>query len=167
MIKKILSVIVGVALVFFTVKNVSAAYLTLTRIGTVSTSGLLYSEWTISGVSPDFAGTATPGAMVAVTVNAVTATTSAGISGVWVLKPNNIVTGANTVSIASGNESVSFLLRYTPVASPTAAVIPVTTTGGLPEAGGVIWPVLLIGGGLITFILGRFYKDKVAEEWNI
>lgn len=159
--------VMGLLFTFLMAKPAWAAFLTLTRIGTLSTSGLIYSEWSYSGVSPDFSGIATPGAMVAITVNEVTATTSAGISGVWLHKPTNIVSGTNSVSIASGNEVISFMLKYTPVASPAAVVTPIATSSGLPEAGNGAWPIIIVGGGVLVFIAGRTYKDKVAEEWNI
>ena len=152
--------------VFSLARVVDAASLTLTRIGTLSTAGLSYSSYTITGESPDLSGTATPGAMVALSVNAVTATTSAALSGVWIYKPLNIVSGTNAVSIASGNESISFLLNYTPVATPTAT-IPVATSGALPETGGIKWPIMLVGMGILIFISGRKYKDRLSEEWNI
>ncbi len=166
MYKKILILISAFLFVFLLAKPVAAAFLTLTRIGNLSTAGLVYTSFTVSGDSPDLSGTATPGATVAVTVNAVTATTSAAVSGVWLYKPLNIVGGTNTVSIASGNESISFMLNYTPLATPTATV-PVATSGALPEAGGSTWPIVLIGLGLVVFIFGKKYKDRVGEEWNI
>ena len=167
MYKKFLFLVVGFVFVFVLARPTSAAYLILTRIGTLSTSGLSYATWSITGESPDFSGTATPGATVAITVNAVTATTSTALSGVWLYKPLNIVGGTNSVSIASGNEVISFLLNYTPVASPTAQVTPIATSGALPEAGGTVWPVVLIGSGFLVFILGKAYRDRVDEEWNI
>ena len=148
-------------------KTVWAAYLTLTRIGTLSTAGPSYSTYTITGAAPDFSGTATPSALVAVTVNAVTATTSANLSGVWAVVPNNIVTGNNSVSIASGNEVISFILSYTPAAIPSTPTPEIATVSGLPETGGYTWPLIIVLAGVAVFLVGRKIRGKVEDEWNI
>ena len=149
-------------------KTVWAAYLTLTRIGTLSTAGPSYSTYTITGAAPDFSGTATPSALVAVTVNAVTATTSANLSGVWAVVPNNIVTGNNSVSIASGNEVISFILSYTPSAIPTPTLTPeIATVSSLPKSGGYTWPLVIVLTGVGVFLVGRKIRGKVEDEWNI
>lgn len=149
-------------------KTAWAAYLTLTRIGTLSTAGLNYSTYTVTGAVPDFSGTATPSALVAVTVNAVTATTSANLSGVWAVIPNNIVTGNNSVSIASGNEVISFILSYTPSAIPTPTLTPeIATVSSLPKSGGYTWPLVIVLTGVGVFLVGRKIRGKVEDEWNI
>lgn len=166
MIKKILPVLIALIFVFLAAKSVFATYLSLTRIGTLSTAGIVKTTWSISGELPDFSGTATPGAMVAITTNAVTATTSTGLSGVWIYKPNNIVGGTNSVSIASGNESIAFLLNYVPVVTPTPTIL-TATVSALPETGGETWPLIVVGAGIMVFVIGRAYKGRVEEEWNI
>ena len=162
--KTIFPVLAGLVAVFLMYQNVSAAFLILTRIGTLSTSGQVYTSWTYTGATaPDFAGTATPGAMVAITVNAITTTTSADVAGSWQSAPNNIVTGTNSVSIASGNEVVAFSLVFSPAATPT--VTPTATPSALPEAGIMIWPLGLIAVGLMVFFTGRNAKDRLDEHY--
>jgi len=167
--KKILPVLAGLVAVLFMYQSVRAAFLILTRIGTLSTSGQIYSSWTYTGATaPDFAGTATPGAMVAITVNAITSTTSAGVNGAWLAAPTNIVPGTNSVSIASGNEVVAFSLVFSQAASPTATPIPTPTAtpSDLPEAGVMIWPLGLVAAGLVVFFAGRSARDKVEEHYG-
>src|SRR3989339_1475341 len=102
--KIIWSLLASLLALALTYKEVRAAYLTLSRIGTISTGGQVYSSWTYTApTAPDFAGAATPGAVVAVTVNAQTSTVSAAANGSWSSIPANIVTGTNSVLITSGN----------------------------------------------------------------
>lgn len=165
-VRKFISIIVGLMAVLVFYRSASAAYLVLTRIGNLSTSGVLYSTWTYSGPVPDMAGTATPGAVVAVTVNAVTATVSAGVDGVWVVNPVNIIAGSNSVSVASGNEVLSFLLSYTPPASPTATVTQAATpSGALPAAGVLVWPLGLVAAGLIIFFAGKKTREAFDDKY--
>ncbi len=166
--KKILPLILLVLIALVGAKTVNAAFLVLTRIGTMSTSGLVYTTWSYTGTSPDFAGTATPGAMIAVTVNAITSTTSAALDGTWRVVPNNIVSGSNSVSIASGNESLSFLLNFTlaatPTATPTVVTPTATPTSELPEAGVVAWPLVLLISGVAVFVAGRKARERIEES---
>lgn len=168
MIKKTLSIFLSLVIFVLFTKTSWAAYLSLTRIGTLSTVGTIETSYSYAGALPDLSGVATPGATVAITVNAVTATTSAAVSGIWIFRPTNIVGGTNTVSIASGVESLSFLLQYTPTptATPTATV-PEASSGALPETGVFGWPLFLVGIGVTIFIIGSKYKEKISEEWNI
>ena len=165
--KMILPVMAGLIAVAVMYQSVWAAYLILTRIGSVSTSGMVYPSWTYTGATvPDLAGTATPGAMVAVTVNALTATTSADVSGAWTLAPTNIVSGTNTVSIASGNEVIAFSLIYSPAAVPTATPAPTATPSALPEAGVMVWPLGIVAAGLVVFFAGRNARDRIDEHYS-
>lgn len=166
MIKRLFPIILGFLAVFLAWKDAQAAYLILTRIGDVSTSGLLYSSWTYTGPSaPDLAGTATPSATVAVTVNAVTSTTSAATDGTWDVTPTNIVSGDNSVSIASGNEVIAFTLTYDQSATPTATITPTptATATSLPETGSLWWPITIMAAGITVFLAGKTARDKIDE----
>jgi len=164
--RRFVSMVVGLIAVLVLYRTASAAYLILTRIGNLSTSGVLYSTWTYSGPAPDLAGTATPGAVVAVTVNAVTATVSAGVDGTWMVNPVSIVSGSNSVSIASGNEVLSFLLNYSPPASPTATVVQTATSGGtLPTVGVMVWPLGLVATGLVIFFAGKKTRERFDDKY--
>ena len=164
MIKKIFPLIAGVAAVFLFWKSAQAAFLVLTRIGTLSTGGVIYSTWTYTGISaPDLAGTATPSATVTVTVNGLIATTSADVSGNWTVTPTNILEGSNSISITSGNEAIDFILAFSLTMVPT----PTATPSSLPEAGVMVWPLGLIAAGLTVFFAGRRVRNRIDEEpWS-
>ncbi len=161
----------GVVLSLVLVRQAMAAYLILTRIGTLSTAGLNYSTWSYTGPAPDFAGTATPSATVAITVNALSATTSAALTGAWTYKPTNLVSGSNSVSIASGNEVISFMLNFTPgavtpVPTATPVVIPTATPSALLKTGVGEVSLLVIGMGVVVFLGGVGLRSRWLESWE-
>lgn len=168
--KKLLFLWILVGGLIFGVKQVWAVDLVLTRVGSTSVVGTPSGTYSVVGISPEIAGTATPSSTVKVTVNALSATVSAAVSGVWVFTPTNIVTGINTVSVVNSLNTIAFYLSYTP-ATPTATVtittMPEITTGELPGSGSWEKPLFLVLLGVGVLLAGERVKEKIEDKWNI
>lgn len=168
---KNLKAIVILFLLFFFVATTKswAAELTLTKVGTLPTTGIDYSIIDYVGGVPMLEGTATPGAQVVIKIKSTNGyTAAASPSGIWQFVPVSLDTGANDVTITSGTKSLSFVLNFnstttvtpTPTVTPTATVT-LAAAGKLPETG--IWEnmvaVVLVGIGVMFF--GRYVNERM------
>lgn len=159
--KKMLSVLVFAASLIF-VGSVYAYDLTLTKIGSMSTIGADYSLVSYIGAVPALEGTATPAAQVAVKIQTATAyVIAATASGVWTYTPTSLSTGDNTVTITSGTQQLSFVLRFNSTATSAATSTSSASITALPETGPR--ELLIIGSiaGVGVWYLGRYLKKRM------
>lgn len=160
--KKALTPILGIVLLTF-VFTVSAASLSLTAIGSLSTEGAAYSEWWFSGVDPTISGTAGENADVVISVDGAEETVTADASGNWSYQV--IGSDDTDVILTSGEESYSFTLHLgqefpgagsSETETTTTVVETVTeeSTASVPETG---YPQALgLTTGLSMVLLGVY-----------
>ena len=150
------------------VRSAWAVDLVLTRVGETTVTGVPSSIYSVVGVTPEIAGTATPSSIVQVSVNAIPATVAAAVSGVWVFTPTNVVSGINTVSVMNSLKTIAFYLSYTP-ATPTATptTIPEIVENNLIGAGSWEKPLFFVLLGLGVLLVGERVKEKITDKWNI
>ena len=157
------------------VQSVRAAFLSLNKISGTSVVGLDYSLVSYTGPMPILEGMATPGAVVSITINSVsTSSATATASGGWIFVPTSLKTGANTILLTSGSEKISFVVQYTPISATVTAAPTVTsaasststsTSATLPSTGMFENTIMIIGGGLILFVLG-WATRKYFHYWE-
>lgn len=165
--KKLILLFLGI-LIFGNVREVWAVDLVLTRVGETSVVGTPSTAYSIVGVKPEIAGTATPSSTVQIIVNAVPASASAAVSGVWVFTPTNLVAGINTVSISNSLKTIAFYLSYTPATpSATPTTIPEIIEEELPGAGNWERPLMFVFLGVLVLLVGEKVKEKIEDRWNI
>lgn len=164
---KLMFFLVGLAFLFG-VEKVWAVDLVLTRVGETVVVGTPSTAYSVVGAIPQIAGTATPSSYVSISVNAIPASVSAAVSGVWVFTPTNLVSGINTVSIANNAGLISFYLSYTPATvSATPTTMPEVTEGDLLGAGSWEKPFMFVALGLLVLIVGEKVKERIEDKWNI
>ena len=144
------------------IKSVMAIDLTLTRIGVLSTIGVDYSIVDYTGTIPTLEGTASPSAQVLIRIKTSTdATVAASPSGVWRFSPGVLDSGASSIVITSGGQSLAFVLNFN--ATPAATITPTPTPipDELPATG--VWEYYLPGvvGGILVLLLGKFIREKM------
>lgn len=156
------NIILVLGLLMLVASPVWAYDLTLTKIGSMSTIGADYSLVSYIGAVPALEGTATPAAQVAVKIQTATAyVIAATASGVWTYTPTSLSTGDNTVTITSGTQQLSFVLRFNSTATSAATSTSSASITALPETGPR--ELLIIGSiaGVGVWYLGRYLKKRM------
>ncbi len=158
--KRILSVLILASFLVFS-SNVYAASIVVTKIGALDTGGNTYPQWWYTASNPVFAGTATAGATVNVTVNDTTTTVKADDSGNWTYA-SSLSTGEHTLKFEADGSSYSFLLSITQTlpesfssgtsVETTQSTVPVPDTGVNTVAGLVV--------AVSAIALGTYFYDR-------
>ncbi len=97
-------------LAIFSMFSVSAASLSLTKLGTIDTAGSNYSEWWYTNTSALLTGTAAVGQKVNIKVDSTAASVDPASSGAWSYQ----LTGESKdykIEISQGSEKISFVLH--------------------------------------------------------
>lgn len=160
--KKILLNIILFLGVFVFVRQVWAYDLTLTSVGALSTLGIDYSLVSYTGGIPTLTGTASPSAEVGIKIKTLLRYTTASVSGVWQFLPTTLDQGDNLIVISSGEQIVSFTLRFNATSSgsvATPAAIP--DESELLDAGVWEYYIPAIAFGLGVYFLGRYGRRKM------
>lgn len=165
MIKKLLrSIFVALVMLTVTVVPVLAADFALTSIGNYDTSDGVPTQIWYTSTQPTFSGTGTSGSTVNISVDSTSYSTTVAATEQWSWIPPQPLTSADhNIVLTSGSDSISFILTIgsgttTPTPTPEATTTPtpttatVATTTTLPESGGMM-PTLIVLGlalGLMT-----------------
>lgn len=173
--KLILLLFVGLSLTV-TAQVVRAATLTLDKIGTSSTAGQVFTQWTYTGANPRFEGTADPSAVVSVRIADQTFTSTADTTGSWTYTPTTLDESGNyPIVLTSAEDIISFNLTIDLDATSTSTAS-ATTTGSTDTKGGIDYPetlpqtgtmttmALLIVGGATFIIAGVFLYWKLIPQ---
>lgn len=136
-----------------------AASLSLSSIGALDTSGKTYSEWWYTGTKPTLTGTAEASSTVDVTVNEETSSVTADESGVWSFYSDQLVEGDHQITLASGDESYSFVLHLGQ--SVPTDLSSETTESTVPDTG--IGQLFGLVGGVSALALGWYLYSSKKE----
>ena len=109
-------------------------------------------QFWVTSPKPTFSGITTAGASVTGTVGSETVSATADASGNWSWVPSADLTGDNSVSITSGNQTASFTLTI----GQLPANIATASAGGLAPAGSIFPTVVILGFGIILTTIGLF-----------
>jgi hypothetical protein len=164
--KKSIFFLVGLLGSILFAKTVWGYDLTLTSVGVLSTLGTNYSVVNYEGGIPMLTGTASPSAEVGVKINTLLNSTIASTSGVWQFTPTTLDQGDNLVLITSGEQSLSFTLRFNATASAVVATSAASVDGSSLLSVGV-WEYYIpaFAAGIGVYILGRFGKKRM-QKWE-
>ncbi len=162
--KKILPIILF-AFLFLVPTVVWAGSFELTNIGTTSTAGRSFTQWTYYGTNPEFAGTAEADAEVVINIDDTTHTTTADSEGSWTWQPTTLTEGTYEVAVSSGDASQSFTLVIAPYESSDSATSSAATSGAdaLPVSGSFDQTLLLMIAAASLLLLGFGSKLLVAS----
>jgi hypothetical protein len=138
--------------------------LTLDNIGNLSTDGQVYNEWWYSGTNPTLSGTADPNSTVTVTVNEDTATTTADESGLWSYTSTNMPEGDYNITLASGGETMSFILHVGQAYPGTTETVVSEESGApVPETGfSQILGIMLSIAAFLTAVVVYYYNRSTV-----
>lgn len=143
-----LLILLIVALFVTTSSRAVAGAFSLTSIGALSTAGKVYSHWWYTAQNPLLTGTATAASEVTVTIDGAASLVTADSGGVWSFQ-TTMVDGDHTVTIASGEETLSFTLT---IGSTVPEDIATMSGTSVPTTGSVGWTLAL---GLVA--VGSIY----------
>lgn len=153
---------------------VYAAELSLTSIGSLDTSGKVYSEWWYTGINVTLSGTAGSGADVIIMVDDTKITTKADASGNWFVATTT-PKGDYQIDVTSGSEAYSFILHTgqdVPSSSGGTSVGESATpesTASVPATGysqiaGILASVMFVSTGLMIYLNGRNNKKSYVKS---
>jgi hypothetical protein len=143
--------------------RVSAATLTLDKIGALNTDGKVYSEWWYTGTDPVLMGKAAAGKSVSIKVGESTGSATANAEGAWTYYLD-AGSGDHNIVITSEGETLSFVLHLGQMlpASGTTTETPQSTVP-VPETG--VSQVLVITLSLMMMTAGWYlYQNKTAKR---
>jgi len=139
---------------FILVSPTFAEDFSLKKIGTLDVNGKYYSHWWFSGTKPVFEGTGSRGANIDVTIDSDFKTVKASTTdGSWKFTPEgNLEKKDHSVTIASGNDKISFVLTIgsdMPADANTKGAI-----SELPQTGILVPSILLVAFSSILIYYG-------------
>jgi hypothetical protein len=161
-------VIALLAVTILTTNLIYAATLTLTKIGSLDTTGKTYSEWWYSGVRPLLEGKVEASKTVTIKVDDKVETTKADIEGNWTYRLL-YDQGDYNVTITSDSESINFKL-YLGQGLPGITTETTQSTGPAVPTTGIEQTVALSLGAGFSLLALYFYfyesnrKHKAFEK---
>ena len=158
------------AFFIFTPKMTQAATLKINTIGTVDVSSLSLGStlktYTYAGGTFELAGIASPSASVSIVIDDVTKTATSDTLGAWSSLISSLTTGAHSVTVSSGVESLDFTLTIGSASASATSSSTTTssssTTTTLPASGSIETTILVFSMGILALGLGFLLKFKDA-----
>ncbi|MDZ7587276.1 MAG: Ig-like domain-containing protein [Patescibacteria group bacterium] len=145
------SLIIVLALSFFSFSPVSASGFQLKSIGALDVTGAVSQEWWYSTANPQFSGLTTVGSTVTVKIDAVDYQATVDGVGNWTYTPSTLTEGDHAVSLNSSAGAQSFTLH---IGQNIPAEITAPTPKDLPVVGSIDQTMWLLLGSLFILAAG-------------
>jgi len=151
------------SLFIFATSVAHAATLELNSIGGVPITNQTFSYWTHSGTNPSLVGTASPSAIVELTLGTTSASATAGLDGAWRYDPTTLTAGEHAITISSAAESMNFTLLISTESATKGGVTatPSAAPAVLPQSGGISGTMLLLFVGFGSLMAGSLWYAGV------
>jgi len=138
--------------------------LSLDSIGTSSTAGKSFTEWTYIGENPILTGTATAGEAVTIKINDVSHVVMTDDTGSWTFTSTDLTVGDHVINIST-EDGGSYLFTLHVVDSSTTTTDTATTSGTTDTKGGtdsaVVLPETLPNSGAFDSTIGLFVIGSI------